>query len=85
MSHPSVAEAAVVGISHEIKGQAIAAFEGFFSRGFWFGSFLPVAMFAALNALNLLRVSKAGEIEGLDLDQHGITAYPEYVMSPISE
>lgn len=30
-------------------GQAIAAFQGFFSRGFWFGSFLPVAMFAAVN------------------------------------
>ena len=26
VSHPSVAEAAVVGITHEIKGQAIAAF-----------------------------------------------------------
>jgi hypothetical protein len=37
--------------------------------------------FAALNALDLLRVSKAGEIEGLDVDQHGITAYPEYEMS----
>ena len=29
--------------------QAIAAFQGFFSRGFWFGAFLPVAMFAAVN------------------------------------
>jgi hypothetical protein len=29
--------------------QALAAFQGFFSRGFWFGSFLPVAMFAAVN------------------------------------
>jgi len=40
-----------------------------------------MAMFAALNAFNLLRVTKAGEIEGLDVDQHGITAYPEYEMS----
>src|SRR3954447_10077139 len=30
-------------------GNAIAAFQGFFSRGFWFGAFLPVAMFAAVN------------------------------------
>jgi ammonium transporter, Amt family len=34
------------------------------------------AMFAALNALKLLRVSKEGELLGLDLDQHGIGAYP---------
>ena len=26
VSHPSVAEAAVIGVSHEIKGQAVAAF-----------------------------------------------------------
>jgi hypothetical protein len=30
-------------------GQALTAFQGFFTRGFWFGSFLPVAIFAALN------------------------------------
>jgi Amt family ammonium transporter len=40
-----------------------------------------MAMFKALDALRLLRVSKAGEIEGLDLDQHGGSAYPEYVIS----
>jgi hypothetical protein len=38
-------------------------------------------MFGALNAFGLLRVSKAGELVGLDVDQHGITAYPEYVIS----
>jgi len=43
-----------------------------------------MAMFAALNAVNLLRVSKAGELEGLDIDQHGISAYPEYVISGAS-
>jgi len=37
-----------------------------------------MAMFAALNAFGLLRVSEAGELEGLDIDQHGISAYPEY-------
>jgi Amt family ammonium transporter len=36
-------------------------------------------MFAALNAVGLLRVSKEGELLGLDLDQHGISAYPEHV------
>ena len=35
-----------------------------------------MAMFGALNAVNLLRVSKAGEEAGLDVDQHGIEAYP---------
>jgi len=40
-----------------------------------------MAMFGALNAMGVLRVSKAGELEGLDVDQHGITAYPEYVIS----
>ena len=40
-----------------------------------------MAMFAALNAVGLLRVSKEGEIEGLDIDQHGISAYPEAEIS----
>ena len=40
-----------------------------------------MAMFAALNAFGLLRVSKEGELVGLDIDQHGISAYPEYVIS----
>ena len=40
-----------------------------------------MAMFAALNAFGLLRVSKEGEEIGLDVDQHGISAYPEYVIS----
>ncbi len=33
-----------------------------------------MAMFAALRAVNLLRVSKEGELEGFDLDQHGASA-----------
>jgi ammonium transporter, Amt family len=43
-----------------------------------------MAMFAALNAMGILRVSKAGEVQGLDLDQHGISAYPEYVISALA-
>ncbi len=40
-----------------------------------------MAMFAALNALGILRVSRDGELVGLDIDQHGISAYPENVIS----
>ena len=43
-----------------------------------------MAMFYALHAVNLLRVSKEGEFAGLDIDQHGISAYPEFAISPIS-
>jgi Amt family ammonium transporter len=39
-------------------------------------------VFAALNAMGLLRISKEGEIEGMDLHEHGISAYPEYVLAP---
>jgi Amt family ammonium transporter len=40
-----------------------------------------MVMFKALNAVNMLRVSKQGELDGFDLDQHGASAYPEYVIS----
>ena len=43
-----------------------------------------MAMFGALNALGLLRVSKQGELEGFDLDQHGASAYPEFVISTLA-
>ena len=35
----------------------------------------------AVNAFGLLRVSAEGEMQGLDLHEHGIPAYPEYVIS----
>jgi Amt family ammonium transporter len=35
-----------------------------------------------VNLTGTLRVSKEGELEGLDLHEHGIPAYPEYVISP---
>jgi hypothetical protein len=35
----------------------------------------------AVNAMGLLRVSAEGEAMGLDLHEHGISAYPEYVIS----
>jgi Amt family ammonium transporter len=35
-----------------------------------------------VNSMGLLRISEAGEIAGLDLHEHGISAYPEYQISP---
>jgi ammonium transporter, Amt family len=34
----------------------------------------------AVKATGTLRVSKKGELEGLDLHEHGMVAYPEYVI-----
>ncbi len=53
------------------------------------GSFSTVAatlvvsllMMFALKRLGVLRVSKAGELEGLDLHEHGAAAYPEYALA----
>jgi ammonium transporter, Amt family len=36
-----------------------------------------------VNATGLLRVSEEGELYGLDLHEHGISAYPEYVISTL--
>ncbi len=38
----------------------------------------------AVNATGLLRVSEEGELYGLDLHEHGISAYPEYVISALA-
>jgi Amt family ammonium transporter len=38
-----------------------------------------MAMFKILNMMRILRVSREGELVGLDLDQHGISAYPQSV------
>jgi len=37
-------------------------------------------MMLAINSFGLLRVSEEGELQGLDLHEHGIPAYPEYVL-----
>ena len=42
-----------------------------------------VVAFVLMYAVNLtgtLRISKEGELEGLDLHEHGMMAYPEYVI-----
>src|SRR4029079_19651274 len=42
---------------------------------------VAMVMFSVLNTMKLLRISEAGEIEGMDIHEHGISAYPEYVIS----
>jgi len=44
---------------------------------------VAMVVMGGLNAVGLLRVSKEGELEGLDLHEHGISAYPEYVISSV--
>jgi ammonium transporter, Amt family len=41
-------------------------------------------VFGVLNMFGRLRITKEGEIEGLDLHEHGISAYPEYVISALA-
>src|SRR3989441_1187280 len=38
----------------------------------------------AIKGVGLLRVSEEGEWDGLDLHEHGISAYPEYLISPVA-
>jgi Amt family ammonium transporter len=50
---------------------------------------ISMAMFYAVKATGTLRVSKEGELEGLDIHEHGGTAYPELLgagqVSPVSQ
>ena len=41
-----------------------------------------LALMYAVKATGTLRVSRAGELEGLDIHEHGIPAYPEYMLVP---
>jgi ammonium transporter, Amt family len=45
---------------------------------------VAMIVFAVLNMFGRLRISKDGELEGLDLHEHGISAYPEYVISALA-
>jgi Amt family ammonium transporter len=45
---------------------------------------VALAVMYAVNAFGLLRVSADGEAFGLDLHEHGISAYPEYVISRVA-
>lgn len=42
---------------------------------------VALAVMYAVNAVKLLRVSQEGEAYGLDLLEHGISAYPEYMIT----
>jgi Amt family ammonium transporter len=44
---------------------------------------VALALMYLVNATGTLRVSKEGELYGLDLHEHGISAYPEYVISAL--
>ncbi len=44
---------------------------------------VALAVMLLVNATGLLRVSEEGELYGLDLHEHGIPAYPEYVISSL--
>jgi Amt family ammonium transporter len=50
----------------------------FIITGATFG--ISCVMMFALNAIGILRVEEEGELQGLDLFEHGIPAYPEYVL-----
>jgi Amt family ammonium transporter len=45
---------------------------------------IAMAVFGVLHLVGLLRISKEGEMEGMDLHEHGISAYPEYVISALA-
>jgi len=45
---------------------------------------VAMIIFLVLNAFKRLRLSREGELEGMDLHEHGISAYPEYVISAIA-
>ena len=41
---------------------------------------VSVVLMYGVKATGTLRVSREGELEGLDLHEHGMIAYPEYVI-----
>jgi Amt family ammonium transporter len=45
---------------------------------------VAMAVFGVLHLFGRLRLSKEGELEGMDLHEHGISAYPEYVISALA-
>jgi ammonium transporter, Amt family len=44
---------------------------------------VALALMYLVNATGLLRVSEEGELYGLDLHEHGISAYPEYLITSL--
>ena len=41
-------------------------------------------VFFVLNLFGILRISREGELEGMDIHEHGCPAYPEYVISALA-
>jgi len=65
------------------SGQLVAQLIGVFAFGVWCvatGSIL----FFSIKAINGLRVSREEEIKGLDIEEHGSSAYPEDVIGALS-
>jgi Amt family ammonium transporter len=44
---------------------------------------VAIVVMYVVNAMGLLRLPKEAELYGMDLHEHGISAYPEYVISAI--
>src|SRR5262249_55944232 len=42
---------------------------------------VALAVMYAVNAIGVLRITREGELYGMDLHEHGISAYPEYVVT----
>jgi Amt family ammonium transporter len=45
---------------------------------------VALAVMYGIKAVGLLRISSEEEMHGLDLTEHGISAYPEYLISPVA-
>jgi Amt family ammonium transporter len=45
---------------------------------------VSLAVMYAIDAFGLLRLSHDAELDGMDLHEHGISAYPEYVISALA-
>ena len=45
---------------------------------------VALAVMLAVNAMGLLRLPPEAELYGMDLHEHGISAYPEYEISPFA-
>jgi Amt family ammonium transporter len=45
---------------------------------------VAMVVMLAVKAMGILRISEEGEVEGMDLHEHGISAYPEYVISALA-
>jgi ammonium transporter, Amt family len=46
---------------------------------------VALVVMSVVNAMGALRVTKEGERYGLDLHEHGIPAYPEYVVTAAAQ